>query len=89
MLLDGGGVFESGESFDCRGNRLRRELDLVNIKLLVHHIAKLLIVHLPSAQHLQCLVLKRLIGHALRCLHLVLDVHQLLVALVHFGLDHF
>jgi hypothetical protein len=68
---------------------LRGELHLVDVKLLVHHVVQLHVVHFSTSQHVQCLVLQVFISCAFSRLHLVLDAQQLLVALIDFDLDHF
>ena len=38
-------------SLDCVGNGFTGELNLIDVKLLVHEIAKLHIVHLSTSEH--------------------------------------
>ena len=68
--------------------RLHSERHLVDIELLVHELAKLLIVHLASSQHLHCALLQRVETRATRSRHLLLEVGQLRIALIDLGLDH-
>ena len=67
---------------------LLREGHLVHIEGLVLQLAQLLIVHLPPSEDLQGALLQRVETAATCSRHLLLQVGQLGVALVDFGLNH-
>ena len=67
---------------------LLREGHLVHIEGLVLHLTQLLVVHLAAPQHLQGPLLERVQAGATCRRHLLLEVGQLRVTLVDFGLDH-
>jgi hypothetical protein len=61
---------------------------LIDVELLVHELAQLLIVHLSAAKNLHCLLLERVEAGSTSRGHLFLQVNQLSVALVDFNLDN-
>ena len=68
---------------------LRRELNLVNVELLVLRNAQLLLVHFAALQNLKGLLLVLPVRRPLLALHLLLHSIQLFVALVNLSLQDF
>lgn len=82
------GLFEGRDSVKGVLDGLLGEGHLVDVELLVHHGAQLLIVHFSAAEHLEGSLLQGLETLATGCRHLLLQVCKLRIALVNLGLDH-